>query len=142
MTYYKDLSPYEYTSGSVPDGVTALNIGWLEEGHEHLKGSVPDDFTQGLARLVSSARQMKMRGWHRCRISHDSDREQYPITVEVSGKEISLGAAEIRVVSSSGEWLIAPDLIFHYVIDHSYRPPTEFIEAVVKQRVAPPYSAL
>ncbi|WP_443062416.1 DUF7919 family protein [Streptomyces sp. NBC_00457] len=33
--------------------------------------------------------------------------------------------------------MIAPDLILHYVADHSYRPPEDFIEAVMRKRIAP-----
>ncbi|AVT38709.1 hypothetical protein [Plantactinospora sp. BB1] len=32
--------------------------------------------------------------------------------------------------SGSGVMFAAPSLIWHYVTAHSYRPPTEFIEAV------------
>jgi hypothetical protein len=42
------------------------------------------------------------------------------------------------VIAKSGEWLIAPDLILHYVLNHSYKPPVDFIEAVMSQRIAPP----
>jgi hypothetical protein len=33
--------------------------------------------------------------------------------------------------------MIAPDLVLHYVSNHSYKPPTDFIEAVMDQRIAP-----
>ena len=42
----------------------------------------------------------------------------------------SIGNGEIRV---RGEGLVyaAPALIYHYVVDHNYRPPDEFIAAVL-----------
>ena len=45
-------------------------------------------------------------------------------------QEIFLGSAEIRV-EIGGHWLAAPDLVYHYVTDHAYLPPIEFIDAVI-----------
>jgi hypothetical protein len=45
-----------------------------------------------------------------------------------------LGDAEIRVVGKDGTWLIAPTLVLHYVTEHAYRPPAEFIDAVSRGR--------
>jgi hypothetical protein len=47
-----------------------------------------------------------------------------------------LGDAEIRVVGKDGTWLIAPTLVLHYVTEHAYRPPAEFIDAVSRGRFA------
>jgi hypothetical protein len=44
---------------------------------------------------------------------------------------LSLGSAEIRVPGSGGRIYAAPDLIYHYVEAHGYRPPDEFVEAVM-----------
>ncbi|WP_455755410.1 DUF7919 family protein [Streptomyces werraensis] len=38
--------------------------------------------------------------------------------------------------SSPREWLIASDLVLHYVAVHSYRPPDSFVEAVMARRVS------
>lgn len=40
-----------------------------------------------------------------------------------------LGSAEIDVVGDQ-QVLAAPDLIVHYVVDHSYQPPEQFVRAV------------
>jgi hypothetical protein len=52
-------------------------------------------------------------------------------TLEFEGEVLKLGSAEIRVFGRSGVIYAAPNLIFHYVKDHAYRPPREFIDAVV-----------
>jgi hypothetical protein len=137
MTYYEDLSPYEYVKESIPAGVSAVNVGWLEPGQEYMQGEVPEDFIDVLAVTVRDSRRMKMRGWHSCQLTHVGYAEPYPTTVDVGGQKVSLGGAEIRVVAKSGEWLIAPDLVLHYVLNHSYKPPTDFIEAVLDRRIAP-----
>ncbi|MEU9900085.1 hypothetical protein ACIBCS_34515 [Streptomyces phaeochromogenes] len=142
MTYYEDLSSYEYFPESIPDGVRALNVGWLEEGKEYAEGSPPSSFLQALGVLVRDARRMRTRGWHRCQFRHDSEQESYPLSVDISGTRLTLGGAEIRVVAESGDWLIAPDLVHHYVADHFYLPPAAFVEAVMAGRVAPEVSSL
>ncbi|WP_460106813.1 DUF7919 family protein [Streptomyces sp. YKOK-J1] len=138
MTHYEDLSEYSYFPDSIPDGVTALNVGWLDPSREYSHGSTSRDFEKGLEDLTYSARQMKTRGWHRCMLPHTDGEDAYPVTVEISGTRIALGGAEIRVVTDSESWLIAPDLILHYIREHSYKPPQEFIAAVTAHQIAPP----
>lgn len=50
----------------------------------------------------------------------------------VGGGEMRLGSAEIVVKSSSGQVFVAPNLIVHYIEAHSYLPPREFVEAVLR----------
>ncbi|NGO47913.1 DUF7919 family protein [Streptomyces ureilyticus] len=137
MAHYEDLSAYEYFRASIPGGVRALNVGWLEEGEAYVKGSPPSPFLSALGLLVRDAPQMKTRGWHGCQLPHEKREAQYPLAVEISGSKVVLGGAEIRVVAESGDWLVAPDLVYHYVAAHSYLPPEPFIEAVMAGRVAP-----
>ncbi len=47
------------------------------------------------------------------------------------GKWILLGAAEIRVLSRMGTVYAAPNLIYHYVSAHGYKPPEEFLDAAL-----------
>ncbi len=51
--------------------------------------------------------------------------------VVLGNKEARLGSAEIRVVYE-GKTYAAPNMIYHYVVKHHYRPPDEFIQAVLK----------
>jgi hypothetical protein len=134
MTHYEEMSPYGYFPDSVPDGVKALAVGWLEDDHRYTAGPVPGIFLHNLGLLVRDERQMQTRGWHGCTLPRDGEVCGYPVKVEILGDIKSLGGAEIRVVAESGEWLIAPDLIYHYVADHSYHPPQAFIEAVNAHR--------
>ncbi|WKX12149.1 hypothetical protein [Streptomyces sp. NL15-2K] len=137
LTHYEDLSPYRYVRESIPAGVSAVNVGWLEPDKGYNQGNVSAGFIDSLALIVRGNLQMKMRGWHSCQLPHVGYAEPYPTTVYVAGKKVSLGGAEVRVVSKSGEWMIAPDLVFHYVAAHSYEPPADFIDAVMAQRIAP-----
>jgi len=49
---------------------------------------------------------------------------------ERNGKRLLLGSAEIRAFSETKEVYAAPNLIYHYVSVHKYRPPECFLEAV------------
>ncbi|MEU1786143.1 hypothetical protein ABZ553_09755 [Streptomyces sparsogenes] len=138
MTHYADLSPYAYTQGSVPEGIEAVSIGWLEPGEEFARGAVPEDFVRSLALLCRDDRHMVMRGWHRCALPHPGGEDEYPVRILVGQDRVSLGSAEVRVVGRDGRWLIAPNLVHHYVTAHSYLPPEEFIEAVTARRTATP----
>ena len=44
------------------------------------------------------------------------------------------GNGEIHVKSVAGVIYCAPQLIVHYVSEHQYQPPQEFVEAVLFQR--------
>lgn len=50
--------------------------------------------------------------------------------LRTSGFTYRLGHAEIRAVSDDGVLYVAPNLIIHYIVDHLYGPPAEFIAAV------------
>ncbi|MCB9148107.1 MAG: hypothetical protein H6641_05050 [Caldilineaceae bacterium] len=45
--------------------------------------------------------------------------------------QMGLGSAEIRVFFNEIVYA-APNLIYHYVIVHAYKPPDAFIEAVLR----------
>ncbi|MGW0731163.1 DUF7919 family protein [Streptomyces sp. NPDC002851] len=46
--------------------------------------------------------------------------------------EMKLESAEILVGSGDGRVYVAPNLVTHYIDAHSYQPPQEFIEAVLR----------
>ena len=47
-----------------------------------------------------------------------------------SGEKIELGYAQIVVFAPGGRIYIAPNMIYHYVTVHHYKPPDEFIQAL------------
>jgi hypothetical protein len=134
MTYYADLSAYDYLPDTVPASVTTLTVGWLDREHEFPIGTVTEEFAARLAELCAGHRSGQTRGHHPCRLCPKGGR--YPVTESVGGQAVALGSAEIRVRTEAGSWLIAPDLVLHYVITHRYQPPAEFVEAVMSGRMA------
>ncbi len=55
-----------------------------------------------------------------------------------SGDRIELGSAEIRVFGDRGKIYAAPNMIYHYVTSHHYKPPSEFVQAL-KNGPSPPH---
>jgi len=69
-----------------------------------------------------------MRGFHGCNLC--SEKTGY-LSAKRDGEELKLGSAEIRVIGVDGKIYAAPNLIYHYITVHNYRPPDEFIDAVL-----------
>ena len=133
MTYFADLTPYEYyTRDPVP--YVALNVGWLEKGEPFEVGDVPDEFIERLAVLCVWRQVRLMRGSHHC------DRCPNPgwqrEGAEAGGLSVRLGNGEISVAGPDGKLYAAPTLVYHYVVAHGYRPPDEFVEAVLRSEDA------
>jgi len=54
------------------------------------------------------------------------------------GDRMELGFAEIRVFGDRGKIYAAPNMIYHYVTSHHYKPPSEFVQAL-KNGPSPPH---
>jgi hypothetical protein len=117
MSYFADLTRYEYD----PTDLDVLNIGWLDGEHPYKRGETPADFRAALQQLVQRP-IMKHRGFHVCEICRPEDAATFPFP--------TIGNGQIRVRSQQGTWYAAPRMISHYVEEHSYQPPDEFVEAV------------
>jgi len=113
MAYYADLTKYTYIRWT---GVhNALNVGWLDEAIPFPTGEVPQAVIDKLAVLCSHA-TMITRGFHLCPFC-PSD-------------ETAAGNGEIRVVGKGSVVYAAPSLLHHYIAQHNYRPPDEFLAAL------------
>ncbi|MDE7225082.1 MAG: hypothetical protein K2O34_15055 [Acetatifactor sp.] len=120
--YYKDLTQYEYIVKE-----TSLNIGWLKKGHLFSKGDVPEEFVEQLWKYLRYPVQV-CRGFHECDFCKMN--RGVPI-VEFKGEKRKVGYYEMRIWGKDGNVYAAPSLIVHYILEHGYRPPREFIDAVM-----------
>ena len=136
--YYPDLTPYTFCEWD-PDfddqiPAPALNVGWLDYFHQFpkWKAAPPPEFLNNLFELCFELR-MPMQGFHRCQLCWFSPLWFSPFALSVSrnGKELMLGSAEIRVSGTGNKVYAAPNLIYHYVEKHRYKPPEDFIKAVL-----------
>src|SRR4051812_16248186 len=123
MTYFADLAPYNYLAGCADVG---FSVGWLDKHHDFETWSPPSAFVDALRTLTETAHVHKTRGYHRCEFCASTDGQ--PID------HAALSSFEITVTGSDGRTYFAPELIYHYVTAHSYRPPDSFISAVLKDR--------
>ena len=142
MTYFPDLSRFTYqglnsnsVSGLMFDTQNTVNIGWLGEGQPFPTGETSSEFKERLLEFCFYDHAFnKTRGNHSCELP------ECPIEAGIMGKTPAplkrgeqtawFGSHEIRVVGSSRVYA-APTMIYHYVTDHNYLPPEEFIQAVL-----------
>src|SRR5438876_5886423 len=83
--------------------------------------------TARLMSMVDQEWQSAMRGYSRIIIGIHPD----------SGERIELGYAELRVSGEHGKIYAAPNILYHYVTVHHYKPPEEFVQAL-KHATCPP----
>lgn len=125
MTYYKDLSEYMYRSSKEKN---IVNVGWIDGEHKYLKGDVTEYFIRALWEYIKYPVN-KTRGIH-SDIALEGGMKKF--VAKYQGYNILLGTAEIRVIDTKNNIVYAaPNLIIHYVINHHYIPPQNFIDAVI-----------
>lgn len=126
MAVYKDFSEYELDNIKLHN---VINIGWLGEAGSFPQGDVSEEFL------------MNLWEYYRCPVF--STRKIYQnekldgywkfFTAVFNGREIGLGNSEVRVLDKEREVIYAsPNLIIHYILNHNYRPPQEYIKAVIE----------
>ena len=124
--YFRDLEPYGY---DVPEPLKdVVAIGWLSKDNQFPRGETTAEFLSALERLLSTHRVNQSRGFHVCEFCAKS-----PLTHRTQpGRTIMLGSAEIWLPSlEQAVVYAAPDLIVHYVTEHRYFPPNDFIRAAL-----------
>jgi hypothetical protein len=132
MAYYPDLTPFEYHFVEEP----MLNVGWLSKGQPFRRGPVPLAFAHELRMLVRNPVELT-RGRHVCEFCEPPlDLISAFPTYEDVWEMFRCGNGEIQVRGSSGVVYCAPELILHYVAEHQYQPPQEFIDAVLHYQEA------
>ncbi len=130
MAKYDDLSRYSYFNTAIK-GIE-LNVGWLGGGTDFPKWEADKVFLQKLWRFFEWEFNSS-RGIFLCELPGCEHRLESGCGVEVFvGKHLLLlGTAEIRIFGAHDKVYAAPDLIYHYVEKHGYKPPDEFVEAVL-----------
>jgi hypothetical protein len=131
MTHYIDLTAYSYGATDHSEA-SARNIGWLAAGVDFPTSPADPKFVQRLWRYCGIS-VGQTRGLHECEMCRSRNANE----VRRGDERLLLGSAEIRVVSREGHVYAAPNLIYHYVVDHSYAPPPEFVSAVLASPCPP-----
>ena len=118
MAYFPDLAPYEYARRSHP-GV--FHVGWLDDKHPFPRGPVAPHLIERLKVLATKPVEL-CRGFHVCELCAE------PVLSKAT-PPTNRGNGEIRV-SRAGMTFAAPVLIVHYIEQHNYLPPAQFLSAV------------
>lgn len=124
--YYTDLSLYRYLQST--EDPPQLNVGWLDRDHAYPQGEAPEGFLDRLWAFCCEQVNLT-RGVHKCELCSEPT---FGVRVQRGDEECWLGSAEIRVFGREAGTYAAPNLIYHYVVDHHYLPPEEFIRAVLE----------
>jgi hypothetical protein len=114
VAFFEDLTPYTYFHPEEEGEV--VNVGWLDPIHPFPVGETSEAFRDKLFRLCQIPLQ-QTRGGYPCYYCKDRDR-------------IPVSSCEMRV-AGNGKVYAAPQLVHHYVVAHGYKPPDEFIAAVL-----------
>ena len=133
MAVYADLTPYTYF-GSEYARVNTVNVGWLGPQHT-FETAVPDDHVLEVVWRYCAVSVAGLRGLHRCELCPETRGYLFMR----GDARLLLGAAEIRVFGDGDTIFAAPNLIYHYIVDHHYRPPPPFLKAL-RASPAPPDS--
>lgn len=104
-----------------------IAIGWLGENSDFNRRRTPKGFLDELWRFVINSRVGTL-GIHPCALCGTEPLTF--VTVEHQNQKMHLGSSHTYVVGRD-KIFIMPNLIFHYMRDHQYKPPHEFIEAVL-----------
>ncbi|GAA3061626.1 hypothetical protein [Actinokineospora globicatena] len=133
MAVYPDLSPYEYTTsdrlgGGAPAGT--VNVGWIGVEQPYTRRPANAELVHALLRLSLTHDVRQMGGYHRCPFCEHTGHFVVPFA-ESPVDMCYLGSAEIQIEGSDGTIYAAPTLIAHYVADHEYRPPADFVRAAL-----------
>ena len=133
MAYFKDLSVYTYGGNDRPRPLEN-NVGWLDSGHL-FPTAMPSEILLDQIWKVCKIRVRQMRGVHMCNLCPRSDSHTASLESHFFARnkeKLLLGSAEIRTFSRRGAIFAAPNLIYHYISAHHYRPPEEFVESLTE----------
>jgi hypothetical protein len=125
MTYYPDLSRYEYHQHMPPN---SLNVGWLDDTHPFPKGIVHPRLLELLRKRVANP-NVQAFGLHSCELCPLGTIQP---RVSIADRVVRLGCGELVFDSREGVSYVAPDMIVHYIIDHEYLPPRRFLAALLE----------
>lgn len=128
MRYTPELSSYQPRWGEAEKSLKLIAVGWLSITHAYTTGEVPKDFLLRLEMYCTNP-IIRNYGIEPCPLC-----EEGPVVITTHfGKNIKLyGTYEIRIPSPTESIIYAaPDLILHFVNSHLYKPPQEFIDAVL-----------
>jgi hypothetical protein len=137
--YFEDLQHYSYYMPKALQSV--LTVGWLDASKPYTAGKVIDEFRAKLARVMSLTGNTcvhvnRVRGVHPCNLCEARS------FGEVDPKGVMhVGSSEVWIPKQGGGFFAAPSMLIHYVEEHQYVPPRDFVDALMSFGEDQPFSA-
>jgi hypothetical protein len=127
--YYPDLSVCTYFPF---DTDCLIAVGWLEPEYPFTTGDVPGQLVESLhLRRRDSWQPVTFLGPHRCRFCPPLEYEDVSAGNFLRVEQGVHSAGNIFIPANDVVY-VSPEGITHYIEEHGYRPPDEFIEAAIE----------
>ncbi|WP_347253269.1 hypothetical protein [Leminorella grimontii] len=136
---FEDLSSYAYYLNKPIDVI--YNVGWLAGLGEYPRGRCAPEFIGKLKAVFRGTERAdfafnRVRGNSPCVICWEC------LVIDTMHREIPLGFCELLIPSlENGKFYASPSLIIHYIEEHGYQPPDEYVKAVMVLDVCQDFSA-
>ena len=157
MTYFSDLSPCSYGGDILLDfeewveedtsTITVrryptrtlplpLAVGWLSSSQPFTQGTVSPEFRRRLDVVLDQGYETRTyRGWHDCEFCDANGASPHDASKKSSTTRVPSAFHNLNIPGRHAVYY-APELIAHYIDEHDYRPPDEFMTAVLE---CPPF---
>ncbi|HEY7028710.1 MAG TPA: hypothetical protein VH438_13940 [Gemmatimonadales bacterium] len=137
--FFRMIDPVAIRSGyaAVVPSVTAYAIGWIGDAVASL-GDTPDVCISTLLNAYEAHHIFsdETLGSHSCEVCPPTlPQRGYYHPFAWKGRQAKLYGHGHYLVRYGRSLFVSPALILHYIVDHQYRPPEAFIEAVVSGRI-------
>ena len=132
MAWYEDLSPCDYFGEEYAADLRA--VGWLSREHPYPTGDVAREFFEALCELLRRPwNPITFMGYHECEFCRFTGGASTEVVRE-DGSQLRIPAQSLMnlFVPGQGVIYVSPESIVHYIDAHRYRPPDEFMEAVMR----------
>lgn len=128
MTYFRDLDRCAYFDRGDVDPPAPRAVGWLSAERPFRRGTSSPELVDRLAKLIHRAWDpLRYRGLHKCGLCARS-----PTVMAFGDVVVEVGAMNLFIASPDERlWYAAPSLVLHYIVDHGYEAPEEFVVAAL-----------
>lgn len=114
--------------GLLPDGLVLRAVGWID-GKIFSSGEVDEVHVALLIHGLDRVFRDGYRGVHSCALCKQSD-----ATLKWRNRKVEVKATGHYLLRLDKVVYVAPTFLLHYILDHQYRPPEEFLIALENGR--------
>jgi hypothetical protein len=127
--------PFRLGYWNLPDAALIYAVGWIDKPlfgkASFTQGQTPNNAIDALWRGHSCIFYDGTMGWHDCTMCMKVV-NKHGKTVTYKGKSLELRGYGHYLVKKANAIYMCPELVLHYIIDHKYLPPPQFLEALHK----------